>query len=190
MKSKYLFIIFVVIAVLQLFAPANMIYNQEHILKTGTLYKFKTQPIDPNDPFRGKYVTLSYELNSAKSRDSTLQKDDKILVYLEKDNSGYAQVKAVSKTKIENEKDFIEVKVDWYNPYTNDVGFSLPFNRYYMQEFKAKPAENIYRKYNSVLDTINQTYALVSVKNGDAVLKEVYINDRPLLNYLELKTSE
>ena len=36
----------------QWFVPLNMIMQQETVLKEGTPFKFKTQPIDPNDPFR------------------------------------------------------------------------------------------------------------------------------------------
>jgi uncharacterized membrane-anchored protein len=161
-----------------------MIYDKEAILKTGTVYKFKTQPIDPNDPFRGKYVTLRYDLNSAESLDSTLLRHDKILIYLEKDSLGYAAVKRVSKTELDLGNDVLEVEVDYYNLNANVVRFNLPFNRYYMEEFKAQPAEDIYRKYSRRDDTINETYALVVVKNGDAVLKDVFINDKPILSYI------
>jgi hypothetical protein len=54
-----------------------------------------------------------------------------------------------------------------------------------MEETKAKPAEDIYRKYNRRRNTLNQSYALVAVKNGKAVLKDVYINDKPIAYYLK-----
>ena len=72
MKTIHIFLIFLAVVLVQLVVPAKMIFDKEVILKTGTIYKFKTQPIDPSDPFRGKYVTLNYELNTAESMDSTL----------------------------------------------------------------------------------------------------------------------
>jgi uncharacterized membrane-anchored protein len=172
---------------LQLFFPAKMILDREDVLKTGTVYKFKTKPIDPSDPFRGKYVTLNYELDKAKILDSTLQKGDKILVYIDVDSLGFAQLHSVSKTQKKSDKDFVEAKVQWYNIKTKRLTFDLEFNRYYMEEFKAKPAEDIYRAYNRRRDTLNTTYALVAVKDGEAVLKDVFINDKPILYYIEKK---
>ncbi len=43
-----------------------------------------------------------------------------------------------------------------------------------MEESKASDAEEIYAK--SLQDTTQLTYALVSIKNGDAVLKDVLID--------------
>ena len=62
MKTIYIFIIFIVVGLVQLFVPANMILNEETILKSGTVYKFKTRPVDPNDPFKGKYINLNYQI--------------------------------------------------------------------------------------------------------------------------------
>ena len=56
MKTIHTFIIFIVVAIAQLFIPTQMILNQETILKTGKPYRFKTQPVDPSDPFKGKYI--------------------------------------------------------------------------------------------------------------------------------------
>ncbi|WP_296384990.1 GDYXXLXY domain-containing protein [Winogradskyella sp.] len=190
MKTIHVFLIFIAVVILQLFVPAKMIFDKEAVLKTGTVYKFKTRPIDPSDPFRGKYVTLNYELNTAETMDSTLRRGDKILVYLETDSSGFAKLHSVSKTEKNSDRDFVEAKVQWYNSKSNSVNFQLEFNRYYMDEFKAKPAEDIYREYNRRRDTINKTYALVAVQDGEAVLKDVFINDKPILYYIEKQDNQ
>lgn len=70
MKTIHIFLIFVLVAALQLFIPAQMILKQETILKKGTAYKFKAQPVDPSDPFKGKYINLNYEIDSFKTNDS------------------------------------------------------------------------------------------------------------------------
>lgn len=41
MKTIHIFIVFILVAVAQLILPAQMIFNQEDILKTGTAFKFK-----------------------------------------------------------------------------------------------------------------------------------------------------
>lgn len=43
-----------------------------------------------------------------------------------------------------------------------------------MEEFKAPEAETIYRE--SIRDTARLTYALVYIKNGEAVLKDVIVD--------------
>ena len=56
MKTLYIFILFIIVVCAQLFVPSQMIFQQEDVLKTGTAFKFKTQPVDPSDPFKGKYI--------------------------------------------------------------------------------------------------------------------------------------
>ena len=185
MKTIHVFLIFVIVVLVQLFVPAKMIFDREDVLRTGTLYKFKTQPVDPNDPFRGKYITLNYEMDAAESKDMTWQRGEKILVYIERDSLGYAKVYDVSKDRLDIDNDYIEAKVIWSNGGLDTVNFELPFDRFYMEESKAKPAEDIYREYNSRFNANNATYALVAVKNGRAVLKDVYINDNPIIYYIK-----
>lgn len=182
--KKYLFIIFLVVAIAQLFVPAQMILNKENVLTTGAEYKFNTQPIDPNDPFRGKYITLRYRLNSAATTDTTWQRKQDIYVYLTTDDKGFAAVDTVSATLLDRQSDYVVGSVQWYYKQKGKVHFNLPFNRFYMNEYKAKPAEDAYRKAQR--DSLpDNTYALVAVSDGDAVLKDVFIDDVPIADYIE-----
>ncbi|WP_452597623.1 GDYXXLXY domain-containing protein [Pontimicrobium sp. MEBiC01747] len=183
-KIKHIFILFVLIALVQLFIPIQMILGQETILDSGTAYKFRTEPIDPTDPFRGKYITLRYNINSAITPDTTWLRQDDVYVYIKKDSLGFAQLTQVSKKPLPVKEDYVIAKASWYNYNTNTLRFNLPFNRFYMEENKAKPAEEAHREAQR--DTIpNNTYALVYVKEGDAVLKNVIINKVPIADYVE-----
>ena len=65
-----------------------------------------------------------------------------------------------------------------------EVDFDLPFNRFYMEETKAKPAEDSYRKAHR--DSLpSNIYASVYIKNGEAVLKDVIIDGVPIARYVE-----
>lgn len=184
MKKIHIFIIFIIVAVIQIFIPAQMIFKKEAVLNEGIAYKFKTQPVDPNDPFRGKYITLRYEINSAITNDTLWIRNEEVYVYLKKDSLGFAQTLKVSKEKLDIENDYVIAKVNWYRKQTKKLNFDLEFNRFYMEESKAKPAENAYRKAQR--DSIpNTTYGLVYIKNGDAVLKDVLINDISIVKYIE-----
>jgi uncharacterized membrane-anchored protein len=183
-KLKYLFILFVLVALVQLFVPLQMIFGQEDVLDSGTAYKFKTEPVDPSDPFRGKYITLRYAMNSAITKDSTWLRQDDVYVYIEEDSLGFAKLTQVSKTPLTIDKDYVMANVNWYDKNTKKLRFNLPFNRFYMEESKAKPAEDAYRKAQR--DTIpNSTYALVYIKEGEAVLENVIINEVPIADYVE-----
>lgn len=184
MKTIHIFILFVVVAFAQLFVPAQMIFNRETVIKTGTAYKFKTQPVDPSDPYRGKYINLNYEIDSFVTNDSLWERKDKVYVYLDTDSLGFAAISEISKTSLQSNKDFVVAEVNWYDNYKKELRFSLPFNRYYMEETKAYDAEVAVRR-NQRSTTSNTTYALVYIKDGEAVLNDVVINDISIKDYVE-----
>ncbi|WP_271783455.1 GDYXXLXY domain-containing protein [Aquimarina algiphila] len=182
MKTTYIFIGFIALALVQVFAPLKMIYDNEDILTSGTVYKFKTRPIDPTDPFRGKYVTLQFQINSFATSDSTYVKGDKIRVYIENDEDGFAKIYQISKEPLDIKNDYVKAQVTYV--YQDRVTFELPFNRFYMEETKAYDAEKAYAKANrdGVIDNV---YALVYIKNGQSVLDNLIIDNMPIQEYVE-----
>ncbi|OED36702.1 hypothetical protein AB832_05475 [Flavobacteriaceae bacterium (ex Bugula neritina AB1)] len=182
MKIIYLFIIFIVIALAQIFVPIQMIMDSEDTIDSGKAYRFKTRPIDPTDPFRGKYITLQYEVNHFITSDSTYVVGEEIYVYIQNDNEGFAEVYDVSKEPLDIEKDYVKTRVTYY--YKGKVSFQLPFNTFYMEETKAYDAELAYNKANR--DSLsNNIYALVYVKGDRAILKDVFINDIPIQEFVD-----
>ncbi len=182
MKTTYLFIGFIGLALVQIFVPSQMIWKQEDVLKTGTMYKFKTMPVDPTDPFRGKYITLNYEMNSMTITDTSLTYGDKVRVYIDKDSQGFARAVRLSQKPLEINKDFVIARVT--GNYKGIVNFELPFNRFYMEETKAKDAEIAYTKVNR--DSLSQNvYAVVHIKEGRSVLKDVIIDGESIQEYVE-----
>ena len=190
MKTLHLFIMFIIVALAQLFIPAKMILGQEYILDTGKVYKFKTQPVDPRDPFRGKYITLRYDIESAETKDNSWKRDDTAYLYLNVDSLGFAKSDTISKQKLNIKKDFIKIKINRFDDkyWNKDTGykvyFNLPFNRFYMEETKAKSAEDAYRKAQR--DSLpSNIYGLVYIKEGEAVLEDVIVNDMSIAKYVE-----
>ncbi len=183
MKTIHIFLIFILLAIVQLFVPAQMIFSKEGIIADGEVYKFKTRPIDPNDPFRGKYITLQYDISVVKTDDTLWQRRDKAYLYLTKDLNGFAQSKIISRKKLDLNEDYIVAEVNRYNKKKQEVIVNLPINRYYMEESKAYDAEVAHRKAQR--DSLpNNTYALVYIKNGEAVLSDVLINDISIKDYV------
>lgn len=179
-NKRILLPVFVLIALVQLYVPARMIVNREDILSTGKEYKFKTLPIDPYDPFRGKFIALQYEETTIEvQNEADWLSGETIFIQLTTDKEGYAKIHAVSKELSANEKDFLKAKVAYVTDNgTNRLTIDYPFDRFYMEESKARDAEMAYRE--SQLDTTQTTYALVKIKAGEAVLKEVMINGIPI----------
>ena len=184
MKIKYIFALFILVVIAQLFVPAQMIFGQEAILNTGKAYRFRTQPIDPSDPYRGKYITLRYDINSAITNDTIWERKQDVFVYIKEDSLGFAELVEVSVNPIKSKNDFVKAEAFTYYKKSNKLRFTLPFNRFYMEESKAKPAEDAFREAQR--DSLpNNTYALVYVKEGEAVLKDVLINDVSIADYVE-----
>jgi uncharacterized membrane-anchored protein len=177
MNSKKIILpAFILVALAQLYVPAKMILDREVVLLTGTGYKFKTAPIDPGDPFRGKYITLDFEeitVTIPNEQDWII--GETVYVSFTTDKEGYAKIKSVSLAKPVKEHDFLEAKVRYVtNNGSNKLTIDYPFDRYYMAESKAHDAELVYRR--SLRDTNRTTFALVNIKNGNAVLKDVLID--------------
>lgn len=177
MNSKKIILpVFILIALVQLYVPAKMIWNREEIIETGIEYKFKTAPVDPNDPFRGKYITLSYDENTVEIKnEKDWKRGEEIYVYFTTDHDGFAKIKSVLKEKPTNNQDFLKAKVRFVSgDSSNKLTIDYPFDRFYMEESKAYDAELTYRQ--TQIDTSKITYALVSIKNGEAVLKDILID--------------
>lgn len=176
-NKKLLFIgFFALVVVAQWFIPLQMITEQEDILNTGKLYKFKTAPVDPYDAFRGKYIFLNYANNEVKiTNNEKFAYDDDVFVQL-KDSSGYALIQSVSK-KEPISGDYVKARISYSNTdnYRRNVGVEYPFNRFYMNENKAQSAETAYAEANRI--PTQSTYALVAVKKGKAAIKDVLINN-------------
>lgn len=184
-KTIYRFILFSLLVVIQLLFLGNTIFNQEDTLKSGTAYKFKTRPIDPNDPFKGKYIILNYEIETYKTNDSLWEYNEPVYVYLSNDTSGFAIIDTVSRHILpKKSNDYVLSENHYYSKYSKTLRLNFPFDEYYMKETKAYNAEVAVR--NRQRDSLpNNTYALVYIKNGNAVLDDVIIDTMSIKDYVE-----
>ncbi|HEY3403989.1 MAG TPA: GDYXXLXY domain-containing protein [Ohtaekwangia sp.] len=172
--------LFALMCLAQWFVPGKMISDQEDTRQNGTVYKFKTQPIDPTDPFRGSYITLRFEAASVQVDDyKEWSNGEEVFAVLKNDSTNFAVIESISKTVPEGH-DYIKTRIDYvseYAPYT--VRLTLPFERFYLEESKAPKAEDYYRQAQQ--DNSRDAFALVSVKNGHAALQDVMIDDRSIV---------
>lgn len=183
--NKLIFLLFGAMCIAQWVVPGMMMYNSETVIADGRVFKFKTEPIDPSDPFRGKYITLQFEADFMLLEDSvTLRPGQKIFVMFDDDSSGYAKPVGIFESEPDTEH-YLQTTVDYVTNFRSNhrVQFELPFDRFYLEESKAQRAEDLYR--DAQRDTTQVAYALVSIGLGQAVIKDVVINGQPVLELLQ-----
>lgn len=187
MKTKTLiFALFLLVAAVQLYIPAEMISHNENIINTGTMLKFKCEPIDPYDPFRGKYIYLRFaNRNIIVNKANNYQYNQKIYATFKQDTTGYAVMDKIYNLPPKHRTDYLELTVDYINNYDSieKISVEYPFNRYYMNEHKAPLAEQTYAE--SVNDVKKSVYAEVAIKNGTGVIKEVMIDNISIKDYVK-----
>jgi uncharacterized membrane-anchored protein len=201
-KKYFLITAFIILAIAQIFIPAKMIFGQEDIIETGKEFHFRTEPIDPNDPFRGKYIHLNYKDDFFYNTDTSIKwhSHETAYVILKTDDEGFAQIISTQKEKPDNDVNFLKVKLRYVSNYSNtnsdiinninnnnnnkeQININYPFDRYYMEETKSQDAEDYYRK--SSVDTNSVCYSVVKIKNGEAVLIDVVINDKSIKDIIK-----
>src|SRR4028118_1780770 len=91
---------FLVLAIAQWFVPGLMIWQKEKVLNRGIPYRFQSAPVDPADPFRGRYIVLNFKETSFKTREPLkLTYGSKIYVTFSNDRNGFAMIKSVHEKK-------------------------------------------------------------------------------------------
>jgi uncharacterized membrane-anchored protein len=200
MKRKKIYIYVLCLTLLmQILLPLSMIFRREYTLKTGTQYRFKTAPVDPVDPFRGRYVALAFTSNEImRHDDEEWYPGEMVYALLAVNHEGYAQISRLSRVK-PNDEAYIKLKVSHNGMkyiqgeapqgretfkdhegkayhYRDVVYVHFPFDRLYMEETQAPRAETLYREAQGAGK--GDTYVIVRVKNGFAVLEDLYIAGR------------
>jgi uncharacterized membrane-anchored protein len=131
-----------------------MIGNKYNILRTGEEFKFRVSPVDPYDAFRGRYVTLySRQEISGKGKYGTITVDE----------DGFAIVSSISDKK---------PTASSYVKSNDSPWFSIPIERYYMDEKLAPIAEIRTRERKPG----EEAYVTVRIKNGGLVVSGLYID--------------
>lgn len=176
MANKTKLLLFAVLAVVQLAVPFQIIFHQEDILDTGKAWKFRTAPVDPNDPFRGKYVYLNYDQTSFAIKSKDVWKSGQtIFANLTTDERGYAKVVSITSHR-PKKQDYVTAKVDYvFSVDKPTLTISYPFDRLYVNEYKAQKAERIYNESSE--DVKKEAYAIVLIKEGEGVISDVMVDN-------------
>ncbi len=181
--KKIVLISFIIMVLAQWAAPLSMVWKSEQVFSKGKVFRFQTEPVDPEDPLRGRYVALSFTADQYKQNknDSMLPGGDAYAV-IATDSKGYAYIKTLHPSPPDNVNDYVKVRYF----FTNDEGVSFlefPFNEFYMDEYKAPAAENLYRQ--SMTDSTVNTYALVYIYKGKGITRDLIIHGKSVHSYFK-----
>ena len=161
--------------------PFSMIQRHENILINGELFKFRTRPIDPADPFQGRYVQLGIDQNYIpypEDQKPDLNYKAVIFATVERNEEGFAHFTDWSRERPANGH-FLKIRYKgqrhvWIPESKKRIykgmRLDIPFDRYYMEETKAPRAERLAR------EATRGTNCWVNVRiiNGKAVIEDVF----------------
>lgn len=185
MKTGFV-LAFLTLAIIQWVIPAKLIWSKNKVLKNGVSYKFKMAPVDPYHPFKGRYITLNFaETSFADTVTRQLRGNDPVFVILNTDQFGYVTVKGLSTEEPSSQQPYVRA-IFYYRSEENDtitVHFGYPFDKFYMDEYEAPQAEIIFRE--SMSDSLSTGYALVKIHEGEGVIENVFINDKPIRSLIK-----
>jgi uncharacterized membrane-anchored protein len=172
-------IVFLLVALAQLAVPASLIWKREQTLRKGSVWRFRTAPVDPVDAFRGRYVALEFEEEARQIAPPAGAEDGrKVFVTLRQTPEGFAEIDRIT-TSAPPGDDFIEAQL-------HGTTVSLPFDKYWVTERDAPAAEAAYRA-QSTREKQN-AFVTVRVFKGDAALEQLYLDGIPLGEYLRTNT--
>jgi uncharacterized membrane-anchored protein len=187
---------FALVCLAQLAVPVSLIVKHEQTRTSGTVWKFQTAPVDPGDPFRGRYVQLAFAVDRAAvplaNPGSYAQYDQRMYAELEAGPDGFARLVRLHERRPAG-VDYIDVFAQQMfidetprepggepppqGPAANYV--RVPFDRYYLPEARAPEVEREYWEASRKAQA--NTWAEVRVRDGHAVLVNLVLDGKPVL---------
>ena len=152
--KKFLMAALIALIIVQLFVPVSGTIKRYYTLRTGAEFKFRVNPVDPYDAFRGRYVSLN-------SRQDPGGRGKYGIITVNPD--GFAVIGSLSDEKPASGS---------YVASAERGRFSMPIDRYYMDEKLAPQAEALTRRSEGGAEA----YVTVRVKNGALVISGLYID--------------
>lgn len=174
--------LFVVLAVIQLAVAAGAILRSEVALRSGVVYRFRLQPVDPVDAFRGRYVALRFVLDRAPVAEATPSlRPQKAYVPLTVDDEGFAGFGPVA-LEPPVSGDYLELRsgVDFTDENGDRVvSVALPFRRFYMpEELAAEVDRSLWRRGQ------RPAWVTVRVWRGTGVIEDLWVDGMQVRDWL------
>lgn len=180
------------VALAQLAVPVSMILGLERTLREGTVWRFRTAPVDPADAFRGRYVALGFEETRAPlAAGQEVGRGDRVWVELRRDAEGFAVLGPAWAAR-PPARDVLRLRVAWVETASTPqaVHLDLPFDRLYLEESAAPRAEQAYRESQRGGDARRPAWAVVRVRDGRAALEDVLVEGRSLRELARMRRGD
>jgi uncharacterized membrane-anchored protein len=170
----------------------SMVVRYERTLRNGTPFRVKVEPVDPEDPFQGRYVRLTTRLPApaaiGMSGGGPIYTDGPLYAVLETGADGFARVVSLSYSPPDT-GDYVEVRPSaWWPapaepardtppepaqpPIANPVFVSLYCDRYYVTEAEAPAIEARYREAMRAPGG-SKAWIGIRVRDGMAVIESL-----------------
>jgi len=182
-NSRWIVVLFAALCVAQLAVPAELLISRERTLAAGEPFRFRCAPLDPVDALRGRYVALRFDADDVPAGDETLHRGERVAVPVATGPDGFARLGRPSQEPpasgawIE-----VELRADCPLPTCETVAVHLPFERFYMEEGRAKATDRALARGG---DQQVEAVLAVRVRDGRAVPEELFLDGLPVREYLD-----
>jgi len=185
--KKLKIILFCLLAVAQVVVPVSLIERKERILREGERIRLQTRPIDPADPFQGRYVQLGYEHDYIAWPETEIPDvgyKARIYAMIETGEDGFARF---TDWTLERPESGLYLETRYLGPYRpwnresekivyKGLRIDIPCNRFYMDEAKAPRAERLARDATRS----HKCWVEVRILDGKAVIEDVFAGGQSL----------
>jgi uncharacterized membrane-anchored protein len=179
MSAKVRKALFALVCLAQLAAPVSLIAKHEQTRANGSLWRFQTAPVDPDDPFRGRFVRLSFAVEReavpfAETGFVYVAHGRRMYAELAAGHDGYARLVRLHEHR-PSSVEYVDVFTREMRQQEEGEGSApvavfvrLPFDRYYLPEDVAPAVEREYAEASRKAQA--NTYVEVRVRDGHAAL--------------------
>ncbi len=176
--------LFLLMCAVQLAVPGWTIMGHERVLTRGEEFRFGVMPLDPYDPFRGRYVWIDIDEPAAPYRgEETPRYKDKVYAYLDRDAEGMAIFTEIADEPPEDDRPYVRVEFMNPDPEGEGVLVQIPARRFYMEERIAPMAEEAYRQ--ATRGNAPEFTLTMKVWRGRFVLTGMFVGDEPIAEYVK-----
>lgn len=190
MDQRLRLALFTVVALVQLAVAGGAILRSELALRTGEAFRFRIQPVDPVDAFRGRYVAIRFAIDRAPVADDLeLRHKKRVFAPIEIDADGFA---ILGRADVDPPVGGPYLRLRATGIYPDEEGnrfvwVSMPFRRYYMDEDLAPKAE---RAVWGGRRGQREAFVSIRVRDGVGVIEELYVDGVPIHRWLAENASE
>lgn len=167
-KQTKFFVITAFLQLLFLIYPAYLWYD---IYNNGTEYKFPIKFYQNIDAVMGNYLHLDFSDSTFLTANNFVPQQT-IYASLSLTEQGFAKIATISSAPPTTAV-YFQAQANYQT--NNMLHLDIPFNKYYLNESLSKQLSATQIEPNST-----NAYALVSIKAGRGIVKNIYLNNKPL----------